>query len=640
MEEFEREINSLGDKIPVSVSKITNLTKIAHRNPPLDITNLIEKFIRTCPPPVKLGVVYLIDSIFKAKKTEYPKIIGPRLLDWFTILSQCPDNDKEKMKRVLNLWMQNELLASIDLKKILECFIPKPVEKIKEQVPTPQVIQQPLAGSPLSLGINLFGKSDEVGLGGQSLLGGISGLSSLLSSVKPNALGLGNMSNETIGLSNLIGMLGGKEPPKLIKTEADRDPRNERQDSRDRYDRDPRDRNSDQKDRYQQDARGFDRDPRNNSRGYDSRNDRNQDNRQTYQDSRGHDDRQDSRGYNDRQDPRGYNDRNQDPRGYNDRNQDPRGHKDRNQDPRGYNDRNQEPRQNQPYTGQQFGQMGNPQDMNQYHQLMQAQFQQPFGFNQLPPNLQLQNQLLGQVQNQSPPYTQSPTYPSNSNQFQNQYQQQSNQKTQSRSNSVELKPKKQDSLQLGPGPDCVPSHPDPSVPQDCIKYWSRTLYISEVPPSVNQTQLQQILERVGRVETIRVNSNKKNSFVKIATRKEAEMIRSQLQAYHVDGHNLKIGWGCGYGPREHFNYTEGFTLFPISKIPINDQPYIASSPRGGGPIIGGTVCEEPNVPMENVLNARGNASAPREGLPLPPRLEKQYKRQSSDYQDEPRKRRN
>ncbi|KAJ3252970.1 hypothetical protein HK103_001069, partial [Boothiomyces macroporosus] len=526
---------------------------------------------------------------------------------------------------------------------------PKPVEKIKESVSAPLLQQQPLAGSPLSTaGIGLFGKSEEVGLGGQSLLS-LSGLSSLLSSVKPNSLGLGNMSNETIGLSNLIGMLGGKEPPKLIDPRKESDNRPERQDSRDR----PYDKERYEKDRYgKQDGYERNQDPRRNDRqSYNDRNDR-----------QGYNDRNDRQGYNDRNDRQGYNDRNQDPRQYdrnqdprqrNDRNQDPRqGYNDRNQDPRqGYNDRNQDPRQyhdskqnppNPQFIPQSYGQVPT-QDINQYQQLMQAQFQQPFGFNQLPPNIQLQNQLLGQPQNQSPSYTQSPTYPSNSSQFQNQFQQNSNNdryKSQSRSNSAELKPKKQDSLQLGPGPDCVPSHPDPSVPQDCIKYLSRTLYISEVPQSVSQTQLQQILERVGRVETIRVNSNKKNAFVKIATRKEAEMIRSQLQSYHVDGHNLKIGWGCGYGPREHFNYTEGFTIFPISKIPINDQAYIAASPRGGGPIIGGTVCEEPNVPMENVLNARGNASAPREGLPLPPRLEKQYKRQNSDHQDEPRKRRN
>ena len=49
---------------------------------------------------------------------------------------------------------------------------------------------------------------------------------------------------------------------------------------------------------------------------------------------------------------------------------------------------------------------------------------------------------------------------------------------------------------------------------------------------------------------------------------------------------LKVGWGCGYGPREHFNYAGGFNLFPIDKIPASDKIFIESSRRGGGTVAG------------------------------------------------------
>lgn len=78
---------------------------------------------------------------------------------------------------------------------------------------------------------------------------------------------------------------------------------------------------------------------------------------------------------------------------------------------------------------------------------------------------------------------------------------------------------------------------------------------------------------------------------------------------------MKVGWGCGYGPREHFNYTVGFNLFPIHKIPANDKSFIENSKRGGGVVKGGYVCEEPDVPLDNILNVRGSATAPRQGLP-------------------------
>ncbi|KAI8899606.1 hypothetical protein BC833DRAFT_359156 [Globomyces pollinis-pini] len=171
-------------------------------------------------------------------------------------------------------------------------------------------------------------------------------------------------------------------------------------------------------------------------------------------------------------------------------------------------------------------------------------------------------------------------------------------------------------FKVPPGPVCVPSRYDASVPNDCIKFLSRTLYISDMPASCTKEQLKKLLQQAGRVESMTFNTQRMCSFIKTPTRKEAEDIRNQFQGYKIDNQMIKIGWGCGYGPREHFNYAEGVTLFPISKIPLQDQAFIvAAPPRGGGPIEGSTVTEEPNVPLELALSSRGSSTAPRVGLP-------------------------
>jgi hypothetical protein len=73
-------------------------------------------------------------------------------------------------------------------------------------------------------------------------------------------------------------------------------------------------------------------------------------------------------------------------------------------------------------------------------------------------------------------------------------------------------------------------------------------------------------------------------------------------------------------------------MFPIKKIPQRDVSFIEKSTRGGGPVQGGYVCEEPNVPLELALNSRGSATAPRQGLPMPPRIKKMLEQQEGGHQ--------
>jgi RNA recognition motif-containing protein len=71
---------------------------------------------------------------------------------------------------------------------------------------------------------------------------------------------------------------------------------------------------------------------------------------------------------------------------------------------------------------------------------------------------------------------------------------------------------------LAPGPDCAPSFIDPSVLKNHIKSMyihshvliqisiviSRTLFISGVPSSYSQPDFKDMIEQVGRVESLRV----------------------------------------------------------------------------------------------------------------------------------------
>ncbi|KAI8899607.1 hypothetical protein BC833DRAFT_359437 [Globomyces pollinis-pini] len=126
LQDFQKELKTLGDKIPVSASKIGSITKLAMKyiSDSNQIVEIISSFIKQCKPEVKLGAMYLIDSICRAsqKLSEsenlYPKNFEIVLPDLFWELTKCPPKDKDKMKRVLHLWISSNILSIDVLKKI------------------------------------------------------------------------------------------------------------------------------------------------------------------------------------------------------------------------------------------------------------------------------------------------------------------------------------------------------------------------------------------------------------------------------------------------------------------------------------------------------------------------------------------
>ena len=63
----------------------------------------------------------------------------------------------------------------------------------------------------------------------------------------------------------------------------------------------------------------------------------------------------------------------------------------------------------------------------------------------------------------------------------------------------------------------------------------------------------------------------------------------------IENTQIKIGWGCGFGPKDLFDYGTGTSVIPLDQLQEVDRRLIRTSRRGGGEIVGGTVLEEPDV---------------------------------------------
>ncbi|CAG8560936.1 715_t:CDS:2 [Paraglomus occultum] len=160
--EFEKLLYSLLEKKPpgTSASRIKELTKIALNSPKVlggkhrraesgreqevckadeienvcmqreykQIAHCVQKFIHRCASEYKLGGLYVLDSITQAahrQKTEngdvptwaveYLDRFEKGLEDLFVNIMQCPERDKEKVKKVLDIWIKRHGIYEDDL---------------------------------------------------------------------------------------------------------------------------------------------------------------------------------------------------------------------------------------------------------------------------------------------------------------------------------------------------------------------------------------------------------------------------------------------------------------------------------------------------------------------------------------------
>ncbi|CAK6968907.1 SR-related and CTD-associated factor 4-like [Scomber scombrus] len=114
---FNMELFSMIDmKPPISRAKMMSVTKSAIKAIKLykHVVQIVEKFIKKCKPELKVPGLYVVDSIVRQSRHQFgvdKDVFGPRFLknftDTFQNLYRCPEDDKSKILRVLNLWEKN-----------------------------------------------------------------------------------------------------------------------------------------------------------------------------------------------------------------------------------------------------------------------------------------------------------------------------------------------------------------------------------------------------------------------------------------------------------------------------------------------------------------------------------------------------
>ncbi|XP_072316387.1 SR-related and CTD-associated factor 4-like [Eucyclogobius newberryi] len=114
---FNAELFSMIDmKPPISRAKMMSVTKSAIKAIKLykHVVQLVEKFVKKCKSDLKVPGLYVVDSIVRQSRHQFgvdKDVFGPRFLKNFTEtfhnLYCCPEEDKTKILRVLNLWQKN-----------------------------------------------------------------------------------------------------------------------------------------------------------------------------------------------------------------------------------------------------------------------------------------------------------------------------------------------------------------------------------------------------------------------------------------------------------------------------------------------------------------------------------------------------
>uniref|UniRef100_A0A8D3DBR8 CID domain-containing protein n=1 Tax=Scophthalmus maximus TaxID=52904 RepID=A0A8D3DBR8_SCOMX len=103
-------------KPPISRAKMMSVTKSAIKAIKLykHVVQIVEKFIKKCKPELKVPGLYVVDSIVRQSRHQFgvdKDVFAPRFLKNFTEtfqnLYRCPEGDKTKIVRVLNLWQKN-----------------------------------------------------------------------------------------------------------------------------------------------------------------------------------------------------------------------------------------------------------------------------------------------------------------------------------------------------------------------------------------------------------------------------------------------------------------------------------------------------------------------------------------------------
>ncbi|KAL6816808.1 hypothetical protein V8C40DRAFT_253788 [Trichoderma camerunense] len=137
---------------------------------------------------------------------------------------------------------------------------------------------------------------------------------------------------------------------------------------------------------------------------------------------------------------------------------------------------------------------------------------------------------------------------------------------------------------------------DPALPSGTIKVLSRTLFVGGV--TCSEAELRGIFGRYGTVQTCIVNKDKRHAFVKMLTRQDAVRAKDAMEDARGLEYPLRTRWGVGFGPRDCSDYSTGISVIPIHKLTDADRKWMLTAPYGGSggrPIETGICVEEPDI---------------------------------------------
>ncbi|XP_073969717.1 insulator su(Hw) mRNA adaptor isoform X2 [Rhodnius prolixus] len=127
---FNNELSSLYEtRPPISKAKMTAITRSGIKAIKFykHVVQSVEKFIQKCKPEYKVPGLYVIDSIvrqsrhqFTAEKDVFAPRFARNIQQTFLHLFNCPQDDKGKIVRVLNLWQKNQVFTPDVIQPLLD----------------------------------------------------------------------------------------------------------------------------------------------------------------------------------------------------------------------------------------------------------------------------------------------------------------------------------------------------------------------------------------------------------------------------------------------------------------------------------------------------------------------------------------
>ncbi|CAL2029872.1 unnamed protein product [Caenorhabditis brenneri] len=123
VKKFNTELSTLFDSKNVSKTKIQDISKAAikaHKQYK-HVVFAVEKLITKSKPEQRLTVLYVVDSIIRASRSQLKErdTFGPRFLKQFDKfldpLLKCGTKEKLRMVRTLNLWMSNKVYTEAEV---------------------------------------------------------------------------------------------------------------------------------------------------------------------------------------------------------------------------------------------------------------------------------------------------------------------------------------------------------------------------------------------------------------------------------------------------------------------------------------------------------------------------------------------